>query len=124
MTSPDSGGLRLSDAERDALAERLGRHFVEGRLDADALTARLDVIYAAEERAQAQAAVADLPPLAAAAAPAPVGRRWLRRRHGEATKVQPGWRPTPERFQDPTTQRVMRVWIDPADGARHYVPEG
>jgi hypothetical protein len=51
-------------------------------------------------------------------------RAWLRRRgHGEAEQAQPGWRPTPERFRDPTTDRIMRVWIDPADGARHYVAE-
>ena len=25
---------------------------------------------------------------------------------------------------DPTTNRRMRVWIDPVDGQRHYVPEG
>jgi hypothetical protein len=29
---------------------------------------------------------------------------------------------TPERFRDPRTGRVMRVWIDPG-GARRYVAE-
>jgi hypothetical protein len=33
-----------------------------------------------------------------------------------------GWRPTNERFRDPKTNRVMRVWEDPA-GTRHYVPD-
>ena len=28
-----------------------------------------------------------------------------------------------ERFVDPSTKRVMRVWIDPGDHSRHYVPE-
>jgi hypothetical protein len=126
MTSPDGAPIRLSDAERDALAEALGRHYVEGRIDADALNARVDAVYAAELRDEARAAVADLPaPTGTLPPPAkPVGRRWLRRRHGEADVARPGWRPTPERFQDPTTQRIMRVWIDPVDGARHYVPEG
>jgi hypothetical protein len=123
MTSADGGDLRLSDAERDALAEALGRHFVEGRLDADALNVRLDTIYGAEHRDDAWAALADLPPLTSAPAPRSAGRRRLRRRHGESDAAQPGWRPTAERFQDPTTQRIMRVWIDPGDGSRHYVAE-
>jgi len=35
----------------------------------------------------------------------------------------PGWVPTQERFRDPTSKVIMRVWLDPADQARHYVPE-
>jgi len=27
-----------------------------------------------------------------------------------------------QRFRDPRTKRVMRVWVD-ADGGRHYVPD-
>ncbi len=34
-----------------------------------------------------------------------------------------GWLPTQERFRDPTTGKIMRVWVDPADQSRHYVPE-
>jgi hypothetical protein len=34
-----------------------------------------------------------------------------------------GWIPTNERFRDPATRAVIRVWIDPADQSRHYVPE-
>jgi hypothetical protein len=33
------------------------------------------------------------------------------------------WVPTPERFRDPSTRAITRVWIDPADLSRHYVPE-
>ena len=46
------------------------------------------------------------------------------RRHGEATVAQAGWRSTDESFRDPSTGRVMRVWVDPVDGSRHYVPDG
>jgi hypothetical protein len=121
----DSDRVRLGDDERDALAEALGRHYVAGRLDADALNARVEAVYGAEFRDDAQAALADLPaPEPAAPVPAPARRGWLRRRgHGESERAQPGWRPTPERFRDPTTDRVMRVWVDPTDGARHYVAE-
>jgi hypothetical protein len=128
MTAPDSGNrrLRLGDAERDAFAEAVGRHYVDGRIDAEALTARIETIYGAEFHDEAEGALADLPdaPEPGAAASAPRRRSWLRRRgHGESEEAQPGWRPTPERFRDPTTDRIMRVWIDPADGRRHYVAE-
>ena len=45
------------------------------------------------------------------------------RRHGESDTAQPDWRRTEEVFNDPSTDRVMRVWLDTA-GERHYVPEG
>ena len=45
------------------------------------------------------------------------------RRHGESQVPGAGWVPTEESFRDPSTGRIMRVWIDPADGSRHYVPE-
>ena len=44
------------------------------------------------------------------------------RRHGEASGPAPGWQRTDEVFNDPSTNRVMRVWLD-ADGDRHYVEE-
>jgi hypothetical protein len=45
------------------------------------------------------------------------------RRHGESQVPQEGWQRTDEVFRDPSTNRLMRVWIDPMDGSRHYVPE-
>lgn len=42
---------------------------------------------------------------------------------GESTRPDPRFRPTEERFLDPSTQVPMRVWIDPATGERRYVPE-
>ncbi|MGH9278352.1 MAG: hypothetical protein ACRD12_09655 [Acidimicrobiales bacterium] len=46
------------------------------------------------------------------------------RRHGESATANPGWQRTDEVFRDPSTGRVMRVWVDPADdNTRHYVPE-
>jgi hypothetical protein len=45
-------------------------------------------------------------------------------RPGDVTAAPgPGWVPTSERFRDPTTGAVMRVWLDPADQSRHYVPD-
>jgi hypothetical protein len=44
------------------------------------------------------------------------------RRHGESPTAHPDWSPTEERFRDPSTGRLMRVWLD-RQGTRHYVPE-
>jgi hypothetical protein len=43
---------------------------------------------------------------------------------GEPQAPEPRFRPTEERFVDPTTNVPMRVWVDPATGDRRYVPEG
>ena len=37
--------------------------------------------------------------------------------------LDPRFRPTDERFEDPTTRQRMRVWIDPTSGERRYVAE-
>jgi hypothetical protein len=104
----------VNDAQRDGLAQALGRHYACDHIDADELGRRLDVLYGHDPAA----ALAGLPPLE----PAPEPRRRWGRRHGESDRPQPGWLPTRERFADPSTRRVMRVWVD-ADGTRHYVPE-
>ena len=49
---------------------------------------------------------------------------WNVRRHGESWRPEQHWSRTDEVFRDPSTSRVMRVWVDPSDGSRHYVPEG
>jgi hypothetical protein len=41
-----------------------------------------------------------------------------------AGSVDPRFRPTAEVFIDPTTNRQMRVVVDPATGERRYVAEG
>jgi hypothetical protein len=105
----------VSDARREAAAAALGRHYTEDRIDADELSRRLDIVYGGD----ADAALSGLPPLE----PLPERKRRWGRRHGESDTARPGWLPTKERFMDPTTRRVMRVWIDPARGERHYVPE-
>lgn len=42
---------------------------------------------------------------------------------GETGLPDGRFRPTEERFVDPTTGVPMRVWVDPASGDRRYVPE-
>ncbi|MEO5965919.1 MAG: hypothetical protein ABIR11_10680 [Candidatus Limnocylindrales bacterium] len=43
---------------------------------------------------------------------------------GEPHPPEPRFRPTGERFVDPTTGIRMQVFVDPATGDRRYVPLG
>jgi Domain of unknown function (DUF1707) len=111
--------VRLSEADRELLYEQLSRHAAEGRLEVDELERRVEVVAAATTREEAAAALADLPPLADTSAARGASRG---RGHGHADEAAPDWQPTSERFRDPRTNRIMRVWVDSA-GGRHYVPE-
>lgn len=42
---------------------------------------------------------------------------------GDPELPGPSFRPTPERFVDPSSGLPVRVWIDPATGERRYVAE-
>jgi hypothetical protein len=84
----------------------------------------VEAIVAAPTREAALAVMADLPALSESdEAPTPPNRARGRRGHGHSDQPDPDWRPTAERFRDPRTNRVMRVYEDAA-GGRHYVPDG
>jgi uncharacterized membrane protein YccC len=53
--------LRVSDREREAVAEKLREHAAEGRLDPDELEERLTAAYAARTRRDLVALTRDLP---------------------------------------------------------------
>jgi hypothetical protein len=61
---PDTGDLRIGDADRELIAEVLGQHMSDGRLTTDELDDRLGALYAAQTRAQASSVLVGLPPLA------------------------------------------------------------
>jgi hypothetical protein len=135
----------LGDSDRDQLVSVLREHYAAGRLTLDELNRRAEIVYASAYRDEAQAALAELPPIAgaggvsaAAADPAAPPRRdgqrdgqrdgrqqgWLRRRgHAQVARPEPGWMRTDERFRDPSTGQILRVWIDPSDASRHYAPD-
>jgi hypothetical protein len=121
-----SGGARSSrplaaDADRERLVALLREHYAVGLFGLDELDRRVGMVLSAQYLDEAAAAVADLPRVPApGAAPRPARKR---RGHAHADRPAAGWIPTDERFRDPTTRAVMRVWIDPADQSRHYVPE-
>ena len=100
----------------------LREHYALGQFDLDELDRRVGTVLSTQYLNEAAAAVADLPGLATTGT---TGSRPARQRrgHAQASRPAPGWIPTDERFRDPTTRAVIRVWIDPADHSRHYVPE-
>lgn len=122
------------DGGRERLLRVLREHYARGDLELDDLSRRVGLVLAARYADEAAAALAGLAVLPGnGAGPSPAGsaaggrhpaprRRW-RHGHGQAAVPGAGWVPTDERFRDPTSQVVMRVWVDPADLSRHYVPE-
>jgi hypothetical protein len=57
-----SDGLRVSDAERQEVADALSKHFADGRLDQGEFSDRLELALAARTRADLDPLLADLPP--------------------------------------------------------------
>lgn len=143
-------GVLLTDAHREHFVAALREHYAAGTLTDEDFSDRIGVVLAARHVADAAAAVSDLPPLrwqeggrheggaperdrqegGGAQRDARGGtsgrgasRRQRRRGHAEAPAPDPGWLPTAERFRDPTSGRILRVWVDPVDGSRRYVPD-
>jgi hypothetical protein len=140
---PGPGGPRplAADADRERLIALLREHYAVGLFGLDELDRRVGLVLSAQYLDEVAAAVADLPgvpapgtaaagtavpgiaPGAAAAGGAAPRRGRQRRGHAHADRPAAGWIPTDERFRDPTSRTIMRVWVDPADQSRHYVPE-
>lgn len=124
MSAYQPGG-GVFDADRDHLVALLREHFASGHFDVEEFSQRVEILLGSETVDQAAIAVQGLPPLSRGE-PAP-GRSWWRRlvggRHAQSDAAQAGWLPTSERFRDPSSGALMRVWFDPADASRHYVPE-
>jgi hypothetical protein len=72
--SPDAS-LRASDDERNEVADKLSRHYAEGRLDEAEFKARLDACMSAKTRGELTGLFHDLPRLAVPAPPPPPRRR-------------------------------------------------
>jgi Domain of unknown function (DUF1707) len=134
----------LGDADRERVIALLREHYAAGRFSVDELTRRTEVVLSAEYADDAAQVLADLPGstaglpgvtgLPAMAAPGggdtpggtPGGLRsglFRRKGHADASRAQAHWVATSERFRDPSSGAIMRVWIDPSDDSRHYVPD-
>ncbi|MGN6793815.1 MAG: DUF1707 domain-containing protein [Streptosporangiaceae bacterium] len=110
-----------ADPDRERLLRLLREHYALGNLDHAEFDRRTGLVLAARYTDEAAAALAGLP-LLSGQEPGPRPAR-SRRRHAQAERPGPGWVPTSERFRDPASRQIVRVWIDPADDSRHYVPE-
>jgi Domain of unknown function (DUF1707) len=81
--------MRVSDADRAAVADRLARHFGDGRLDKAEFDLRLDRALQAKTRADLVSLLSDLPEgLAPAADDDPRRSRSQRRRERELLRIQ------------------------------------
>ena len=74
---PARPDLRVSDAERESVAEFLTHHYAEGRLTDAELTERVSAAYDARRESQLGTLIRDLPPIEA---PQPPARRLRRLR--------------------------------------------
>ena len=118
--------MLIGDPERERLSAILRDHYADGRLTLEELRRRAEIVLAASYQDEADQALVGLPVIASGTAVAaqPPRRGLLSRRgHAEAARPAPGWVETAERFRDPSSGQIMRVWIDPDDGSRHYVPD-
>jgi hypothetical protein len=128
---------QFGDPERERLFSLLSAHAAADHIDLEELERRVVAVSKADGVEQAEAVLADLPALPpgmlrpeaatgfgdrAAQAGAEAGRPRWGRGHADSDRPAAGWRATDERFRDPRTRRVMRVWEDAA-GGRHYVPD-
>jgi hypothetical protein len=128
---------QFGDRDREHLFSLLSAHAAADHIDLEELERRVVAVSEAEGRAQAEAVLADLPALPEGALGldsttgfgdrpahpgAEAGRPRWGRGHADSDRAEDGWRATGERFRDPKTRRVMRVWEDAA-GGRHYVPD-
>ena len=114
------------DADRERLVALLREHYALGALDLDELNRRVGVVLAAQYAEDAESALADLPWLGVPGTTGQAGAKRPRKSgHAHAAKPAAGWVPTDERFRDPTTRVIMRVWLDPSTQpeTRWYVPD-
>jgi hypothetical protein len=79
--TPYDTGLRASDDERNAVADKLSRHYAEGRLDEAEFKTRLDTAMSATTRGDLNGLFHDLPKLPEPPPPPPTRRQrsvpWL-----------------------------------------------
>ncbi|HEY5361229.1 MAG TPA: DUF1707 domain-containing protein [Streptosporangiaceae bacterium] len=87
-------GIRVSDAERAEVADRLSRHYGDGRLDEAEFSRRLDQAMGAVTQADLAGLFADLPDRDPGGPDQPRGRAG-RRRAGGSLSGGPGTEPPP-----------------------------
>jgi hypothetical protein len=74
-TQASDTAMRASDDERNAVADKLSRHYAEGRLDESEFKTRLDTAMSATTRGDLNGLFYDLPPLPTEPLPPPPRHR-------------------------------------------------
>lgn len=74
-TQPTDAYLRASDDERNAVADKLSRHYAEGRLDESEFKSRLDAAMSATTRGELNGLFHDLPRIPSDPPPPPPRHR-------------------------------------------------
>jgi hypothetical protein len=74
-TSGAAADVRVSDAERNAMADLLAKHYGDGRLDDEEFKARIDRAMSAKTRSDFYGLTEDLPPLESQGPAVPARRR-------------------------------------------------
>jgi len=67
-------GLRIGDAERDAVAAELREHFAHGRLTLEEFNQRIDAVFAAKTQRDLSRLTSDLPHVRSGGTPLPSAR--------------------------------------------------
>jgi Domain of unknown function (DUF1707) len=81
----DTGGLRVGDAEREAVAAELREHYAQGRLSLDDFQHRLDAALAAKTRSDLDQLISDLPHTMPAGRPLPAAGSGPWHQHGRGS---------------------------------------
>ena len=102
------------------MLERLALAYAAGALSGEEHERRVELVLSARSEEDCAQSLNGVPELPGPARPEDV--RPARSGHGESPSAEPSWSATGERFRDPRTGRIMRVWID-GRGGRHYVSE-
>jgi len=106
-------GMRVSDAERAEVADRLSKHYGDGRLDQAEFSRRLDQAMSAVTQADLNGLFDDLPEPGADAGPVPpaTGRRADRAGHAGPPPAQAAPSRQPCRGRKPSLHRVISLGI-------------
>lgn len=83
-------GLRVGDAEREAVAAELREHYAQGRLTIEDFNQRLDAAFAARTRGDLDKLTRDLPHARPVSTPLPATSLGSWRQHGHGRGFGPG----------------------------------
>jgi hypothetical protein len=100
--------IRVSDADREQVAERLREHYAAGRLSSDELDERLSATLSAKTFGDLRAVMADLPEPGTIGSPGWGQQAWGHPGWSQPGLSQPGW--SPQGTASPQPRRAQPVY--------------